>query len=246
MESNIVVENQCSIEKVDPIFLPVIDSAVGAYRAIFGEAVFNIRLMGSVARGDAGRLSDIDFIAVLHHNPSAEQLAEIARQETELQRRHPFVCQVDLEAVAADELNDFRRFIFAIDSVSLAGSDIYTAERQTVARRQLAEMVTPDLPGIVKSYRRAVEAVDAKNERLLLKWSRLIGKDVLKCFRRISLLRSGGYERNVEAIYRQLLHDAPEHQELLRDLFNLYESPSSHGARLLEALRRAEAVDTSA
>jgi hypothetical protein len=70
----------------------------------------------------------------------------------------------------------FRRFVFAIDSVSLFGSDIYTSQSQTVGRQQLIEMVTPDLVQIIESYRGAVERVDEGNEHLLCFYSRLIGK----------------------------------------------------------------------
>jgi len=237
MERDVIVENQCSREKITGIFLPVIEDAIAAYQAVFGDSLLNIRLLGSVARGEANRHSDIDFIAVLSVSPSAEQMSEIERQEKALQHRHAFIPKVDLEAVPAEGLSEFRRFVFAVDSLSLLGSDIYTLQSQTVDRKRHADMVTPDLTQIVTSYRNAVEKADEGDEHLLSFYSRLIGKDILKCLRRIALLRGGQYERNIGKIYQQLLHYAPERQELLHELFDLYSHPISDKQRLIQGLR---------
>jgi predicted nucleotidyltransferase len=233
----LIIDNQCSIEKIDGIFWPIIEDAIAAYQSIFADAVLNIRLLGSVARGEAGRHSDIDFITVLNMSPSAEQMRKVEQEEGNLSQKHSFISKVDLEAVPGEDLNEFRQFVFAIDSVSLFGSDIYTSQSQTVDRQKLVEMVTPDLAEIVKSYRSAVQNTDEGNEHLLFFYSRLIGKDILKCFRRVSLLSGGEYERSIDRIYHQLLQYTPERRELLHELFDLYTDPSSDRQRLLTALQ---------
>ncbi len=237
MEPHIFIENQCSWEKIANVFWPVIEDAQNVYQSIFGDTVLNIRLLGSVARGEAGLHSDIDFIAVLSMNPSAPQMRKVEAQERNLRQKYPFVSKVDLEVVPVDDLSEFRRFVFAIDSVSLFGADTYTCQHQTVDRQRLIEMITPDLPYIIESYDLAVENTDEGNEQQLYFYSRLIGKDILKCLRRISLLSGGSYERNIGKIYDQLLQYAPERQELLHELFDLYTNPSSNRKRLLKVLR---------
>lgn len=240
MKSHIIVENQCSKAKITDIFLPVLQDAIATYQAVFGDSILNIRLLGSVARGEAGRYSDIDFIAVLRVRPTEEQMQKVEAGEGDLRHQSPFIPKLDLETIAADDLCDFRRFVFAIDSVSLFGSDIYTVQSQKVERQQLATMVTPDLTQILQSYRNAVESTDEDNEKLLLSYSRIIGKDILKCFRRIALLRGGQYERNIGKIYHQLLQYAPEQQELLHKLYDLYATPSYDKQRLLKVLDDAQ------
>ncbi|MBV9468794.1 MAG: hypothetical protein JOZ57_06075, partial [Abitibacteriaceae bacterium] len=67
-------------------------------------------------------------------------------------------------------------------------------------------------------------------------YSRIIGKDILKCFRYAMLMRGGAYERNVTKIYNQLLDYTPERQELLHDLHELYIHPVIDKKKLLDVL----------
>jgi predicted nucleotidyltransferase len=239
MDPFIVVENQCSHDKIAEVFLPVIEDAVAAYRAIFGGLLLNIRLLGSVARGEAGPNSDIDFVALTHTTPDDDQVRRVQEQELRLRHKHPFLSKVDLEVIDVGGLNDFRRFVFATDSVSLYGRDAYSLACQSWDRQKLAEMVTPDLPSIVHSYRTAVQALDIGDREHLCFYSRLIGKDTLKCLRRVALLGGGPYERNIDRIHQQLLQYMPEHQGLLDELHELYAQPAADRQRLLTALSSA-------
>jgi predicted nucleotidyltransferase len=242
MEPTVLIENQCSGEKIASIYLPIIDDAITGYHAIFGACVLNIRLLGSVARSEANPHSDIDFVAVVRTTPSEEQLRQLADREQDLQRQYPFVSKVDLEAVSVNGLARFRQFIFATDSVSLFGSDLYTRERQTWDRQQLAALITPDLDDIVTSYRNGVERADEDNRELLCFYSRLIGKDILKCLRCIALLHGGEYERNIGRIYNQLLQYAPEVRGILHELYELYVHPSHDRQKLLRVLHDVETI----
>lgn len=241
MEPTVLVVNSCSVKKIADIFWPIIHDAIAAYQSIFGASVLSIRLMGSVARGEAGSHSDVDLIALLNTSPNQEQMCRVEEFEKELRHSYPFVPRVDLEAVSVEGLAEFRQFVFATDSIILFGSDTYTSECQRWDRRQLADLITPDLASIVLSYRSAMETANEENHQLLHFYSRLIGKDVLKCFRRIALLRGGQYERSIDGIYRQLLSYAPEHKEILAELYRLYVHPCDDRRRLLDTLHRVEA-----
>jgi predicted nucleotidyltransferase len=108
MEQNtLIIENQCSRERIPHVFLPLIEDAVAGYQTIFGDAILNIRLLGSVARGEANLHSDIDFIAVLRVIPSEEQMHRVEEEERNLSQKHSFISKVDLEAVAAEGLSEF-------------------------------------------------------------------------------------------------------------------------------------------
>jgi hypothetical protein len=159
--------------------------------------------------------------------------------EVELKRRHPIVARVDLEAVDANDLHPFRRFVFASDSLSLFGVDAYTVTRQLWERQELAQLITPDLADLISSYGRAVAATDANDSAGLRFYSRVIGKDILKCYRRTAILNGGTYERNIGNIYRQLLGYMPEKQALLGELYDLYAQPSDDRQRLLQVLNAA-------
>jgi hypothetical protein len=107
-------------------------------------------------------------------------------------------------------------------------------------RQQLADLVTPDLTDLVMSYRSAVEKTSDENCEVLSFYSRLIGKDILKCFRRIALLCGGQYERNIGRIHEQLLQYAPELREVVEELYELYIHPSDNKQRLFKALDSVE------
>jgi hypothetical protein len=100
-------------------------------------------------------------------------------------------------------------------------------------------MVTPDLVQIVESYRSAVQGLDTGDREHLCFYSRLIGKDILKCLRSTALLGGGQYERNIGRIYQQLLQYMPEHRDLLDELHELYAQPVGDRQRLLAALTGA-------
>gem|GEM_PF-6341472 len=156
--------------------------------------------------------------------------------ENRLRRKYPVVAKVDLEVERVNNLVEFRRFVFASDSLSLFGSGLYPQQVQRMDRHQLAELVTPNLPEIIESYQSSVEHIDSSNQSSLSFYSRIIGKDILKCFRYAMLMRGGAYERNVTKIYNQLLDYTPERQELLHDLHELYIHPVIDKKKLLDVL----------
>jgi predicted nucleotidyltransferase len=242
MDTTVLVENFCSHDKVAPQYLPVIEAAIAKYRAVFGDAVLNIRLMGSVARGEVTPHSDIDFIALLGISPTEQQLQNLAHSESVLQRDFPFLAKVDMEAITVDDVHEFRRFVFISDSLSLYGADLYPAQTQSFDRELLADMITPDLEDIVQSYRAAIMRIAEHDEKKLRGYSRLTGKDVLKCYRRVALLSGGDFERNIDKIYEQLLHYLPEQRVLLGELHRLYTRPLADGQKLLDVLNSITAV----
>ncbi|MBT7161227.1 MAG: nucleotidyltransferase domain-containing protein [Victivallales bacterium] len=216
--------------------------AIAVYTEIVGNLIREIRLMGSVARGDAvAPFSDIDFIALLSAQPTEGQVAAIAGKAAELSQRFACVSKVDLETVVLERLSEARRFILSSDSVHLWGTDLYTLCEQRISRQKLADMLTPDLEGIVTRRQEAVRGVPEGDEAMLMQWSRWSGKDVLKCLRKEALLAGGTYERTIAGIHRQLRVHTPDRIELVDALYELYAQPEPDKERILAALGLAEA-----
>jgi len=242
VEDIITVENPCSTAKIAPSYQPIVADATAAYIEELGGLVREIRLMGSVARGDAvPPFSDIDFIALLSQDPTKEQATAIEGKAAGMSRQFACVSKVDLETVVLERLSEARRFILSSDSVHLWGTDLYTLLEQRVSRRKLADMLTPDLQGIVSRYQEAVRELPGDDEAMLMQWSRWSGKDVLKCLRREALLAGGTYERTIAGIHRQLRVHMPGRIELLDALYELYVRPEPDRERILAVLGLAEA-----
>lgn len=234
---SIVVENKCSREVIDPVYADLIEEAVAAYRDVFAERALDIRLMGSVARGEAvlGQ-SDIDFMALVQDAPSETERAAVRRHADRLGQEYPLVSRVDLDASRPGDLHPGQRFILSSDSLSLAGDDHLTRPRQTIGRRELADLVTLDRDKLIRDYRTALLAVAPEDTAQLLFWSRVVGKDLLKCLRGAVLREGGNYERNIAAIARQVAAHFPEHRAVIEHLFACYNEPTSERETLLRLL----------
>jgi predicted nucleotidyltransferase len=167
MDPTVLVENPCSLEKIADIFWPIINDAVAVYQAVFGASIQSIRLMGSVARGQANPHSDIDFIALLRTRPTQEQMRRIDELEKRMRHNHAFVFKVDLEAVWADSVAEFRRFVLTTDSVTLFGSEHYVAKQEIWIGRNCADMVTPNFSGPCNQLSSALEKAGDENGEIL-------------------------------------------------------------------------------
>ncbi|MDQ6670152.1 MAG: hypothetical protein M3069_05295 [Chloroflexota bacterium] len=242
MASKVLVRNICSRSKVEPCFEPLIEGAIRTYQDAFVDSLVAVYLMGSVPRGEAiAGVSDIDFLGVVCRETEPADLEYLSARESALAQTFPVVAGVDLEAERLDTLAEFRKFVLASDSICISGTDSFTRRQQYVERRFLADLVTPDAPVLIRSYRAAVERLDSvADEGSLARYARLTGKDLLKYLRRLALERGARYERNIGAIHRQLVTFAPEHGLIADELYGLYcEPPRAEKARILRVLDQA-------
>jgi predicted nucleotidyltransferase len=236
----VLIRNTCSLSKIDPRHTPLIQAAVETYQALFEADLLSVRLLGSVARGEAvpGE-SDIDLLALVRRDPQPAELDHLARREAGLSHGHPLVARVDLEAEWQDKLSEFRRLVISSDSTSVFGSDQLTRPRQYMARAELARLVTPDTDQLIPAYRAAIEALDASDRDLIARYARVVGKDLLRGLRQAAILRGGAYEKNIGAIYAQVVALVPEHRSLADALYALYRGPHADKEVVLRVLNEA-------
>jgi predicted nucleotidyltransferase len=234
------IENTCTLAAIRPTYAPLIRAAVAAYHAIFTDQVEEVRLMGSVARGEAmpGR-SDIDFLALVREVPTDAARAALNRHAMLLGRTYPIVSLVDLEVSRLEDLYPVQRFILTSDSIAVAGDDRLTLRSQTVSREALIRLVTPSMSSILSDYHTTVTHLDPGDGDQLRFYSRIIGKDLLKCLRGVILRRGDTYERNIGAIAAQALAHFPEHSMTIAMLYQCYSAPTSDRTTLLRTLADA-------
>ena len=160
-----------------------------------------------------------------------------------LARIHSIVSRVDLDATPVANLPAFRRFVLSSDSVCVHGEDRYTTPVQTIDRgAALTHLVTPDAASMIEAYRLGIAAIEKWDEEEARFWSRIVGKDLLKCLRAVSLRRGGDYEQSIVGIHRQIASYAPEPADLADLLIALYREPTTDLGRLRLALDMAEAT----
>ncbi|MCA9861673.1 MAG: hypothetical protein KC432_01570 [Thermomicrobiales bacterium] len=236
------IRNRCAHQCIDPLFLPIIELARAGMAACCGACLRELRLLGSIARGDArAGHADLDMIALLDGAPTAGESDCVAALAASLGAGTHVVTRLDLEAVDANALTPFRRFVLSSDFLCIYGADTLTLRQQSMERFALAKLVTPDPETMLPDYLEWVgelAGADATDRRLA---SRTIGKDLLKVLRGVLLLRGAEYEVAIPCIAAQVPHVVLEAADIAERLFALYTDPITD----LDAIRQA-VTDTSA
>lgn len=236
----VVVTKECSFDKIEELFRPIVPAAIAAYRQVLpADVLTDIRVAGSVPRGDARpRHSDIDFVAVCSRAPTDAEGAHLAEQARVLSSLFPQVRKVDLDVEVGQHLSEVRRFIFTTDSISVWGTNSFPATSVAIDALDLARLTTPDFDYLVSEYRARLGSAatpEAKEQA-----SRWIGKDFLKAWRGTLLVDHGLYAKAPTNIH-QLLVDHYRHRQLLWDqLLSLYLEPVADEEALHKVLDRLD------
>lgn len=239
-DATLTVHNRCDEAHIDARFRPLIADVIAAYLGDFADRVLDIRLRGSVARGEAvvGQ-SDIDFMALVAERPSDGAQCQLESCAAELAQRYLVVSRVELDMDSIDSLTPFQRFVLSSDSLSLYGNDRLTRRRQRIDRFELAKLVTPDAAAMILDYRELMQDV-AADEQATRFYGRIVAKDLLKCVRGLVLVRGGPYKVNIVGMARQVTPYAPEVAGLADALLDLYRAAPADSSAALAAIDEAE------
>lgn len=244
MRTILTLRNDASMEKIEPQYRPLIDAAVGTVVQRLGDNLLEVRLLGSVARGCAvPGLSDLDLLAVTRREEPPQALAALRECLGSLLGPPALVSRIDLQCMSLDTIHGNRgyKLIVCTDSVNLYGEDHFCSGDVTILNTELARLWSPDIEAILRDYRAALENADIPTGEII-RYSRLTGKDLMKCFQRTVLLRHGLIERSVERVHRNLKAYLPQYSELFDRLWNLYRYPTDRREDVLAALEACRQV----
>ena len=238
--TEVLIHNECALERIDTQYRPLIEAAWEGMVACCGDRLREIRLQGSIARGDARTgLADLDMLALVDASSLEEENQCLAELATKLGAGTDLVSRFDLEAVDANALGPFRRFVLSSDSVCVRGVDTLTLPVQSMERTALAQLVTPDPSTMLPDYLAWAEELTSANEGERRFASRIIGKDLLKILRGVLLVRGAPYEVAIPRIAAQVSSVAPEAADIAGDLFALYSEPTTDVASIRRAATAA-------
>ena len=149
----VLIRNHCAHERIEPRFTPFVEAARAGMVACCGNRLRELRLQGSIARGDAlvGH-ADRDMLALLDGPPTDGENRCLAALAETLGVETKVVPRFDLDAVSADTLEPYRRFVLSSDSLCIYGVDSLTQSVQSMARHVLARLVTPDPSTMLPDY----------------------------------------------------------------------------------------------
>lgn len=233
--NKVLIRNRCSLERIEPQFVPLVEAARAGMAACCGDRLRELRLQGSIARGDAQvGLADLDMLALMDQSALEEENHCLTELAATLAAGTDLVSRFDLEAVDANALDPFRRFVLSSDSVCVHGADSLTLPVQSMERMALAQLVTPDLTTMLPDYLDWVGELASATEAEQRYASRIIGKDLLKVLRGVLLLRAAPYQVAISEIAEQVSVFAPETLGIAESLLALYLEPTTD----IELIRR--------
>lgn len=234
----VTIRNRCSVELMPARYWPPIADVIAGCRRVLAERIVDIRVLGSVPRGEAiDGLSDIDVSCLIEGNPSTADVAEIEQLAAVVSGTFPIVSRGEIDLEQSEGLPPFRRFVLSSDSVSVYGEDRLTLPVQTIDRNTLIHLVTPDASAMLRIYREGVLALGENADPAMLRfWSRIIGKDLLKCLRAEALRLGAEYEPGIAGIHAQIKSLVPDLAGLADRLFDLYLCSAESLAVLLDVL----------
>ena len=244
IETEIIVPNECSIDKVSGACTPIVQAAIESYCRDLDKLLVSVRLLGSVGRGEnVFGASDIGFVGLVSMSPDAHQRDRVATDSNRLTRNHQCVSVVGLDIGIKGRVQPLQEFIFQTDSVCIWGADVYSATEKRMAKSSLAKLTTPDFNKIVSGYRQRLKG--SLDSQELGQFGRSVGKEILRCFRKYLVLRLGVYRKSTTDIHNQLVTYFPDKSETFNCLLRLYEQPVERKDELLEILKMAQASHAS-
>ena len=244
MEKIVVLKNLSSAINIDDGYWPIINNMVLILKEILQDNLLDLRLLGSVPRGDAipGK-SDIDFTAIIKEEVSQIVTTQIKVKSDELSCIYPIVSKIDINYITKKKIEEYFDYelILRTDSISIYGSDIYTVDKYSILNTELANLWNPNLDLILKEYREELLSGKLSNEEIK-KYSRLTGKDIMKCLQRKILLEYGVWERSVYNMYNSLKEYIPEYSSLYDSLWDLYWLPTDDIERIILIIKQTELI----
>ena len=234
------LRNTTSMAKVDAEYRPIIVDVTAWSQDHFGARLAELRLLGSVARGDAlPGTSDIDFVVIARRIVEHDETACLQWSRA-AGARYNCVTSVDIDVYEpeAARASPSTALILQTDSLVLVGGDGFGRAPVRLEARELAEIWDVRLPAIVPGYTDAVRR--AADEASLRRWSRLVGKDIMKCWRTRLLEEHGVFPRSITDLYAELIGRWPEVSDHFATLWKLYRYPTENRREIQDALLVAE------
>lgn len=134
MDADGYVMNRCSLDKIDPIWFPLIEEAVDAMESMWGEQLIGVYLRGSVPAGTAvAGISDLDVFGMLKWRGDEpfvrwESRPELEEKAASLQKSYSFAAGVELMAAHHDPdfpgRNPELKMVLKTQSLCLRGHDL--------------------------------------------------------------------------------------------------------------------------
>jgi predicted nucleotidyltransferase len=220
--------NETKIENVPYACQKLLPDIIEAYQLYFSESIQEIRLLGSVPRGDLiPGVSDIDFLCILKEDTEYEKPKSFIEIESKLRTKFQAVQKFDLDITNEKFIKqnfDYNLLIMT-DSISIYGTNFYWTKSYAISAEELASLWNPDSNELLRNYAGLIK--NTNDADLMNETAKLVGKDLLKSYRPALMIKFNYFSRSIEKTAKQLIECFSEHSNLFELLFQLYSNPKS-------------------
>nr|MDT0667099.1 hypothetical protein [Micromonospora sp. DSM 115978] len=109
-------------------------------------------------------------------------------------------------------------------------------------RDALVALVTPDPAALIAAWRETIADLAPGADGEMVRRTRTMSKDLLRCLRGIALRQGAAYEPGVERIHEQVVRYLPHCRVLADSLLQAYRQPTTEKTAAMELIDDAERV----
>lgn len=214
--------NPASIEKVQLEYEPVFDDIINLYKKRFGDALKNVYIRGSVAKGKAIEgVSDIDTFAFV--DLPEEEIAKLEEvSDKELLEKYPFIAKIEMVAESVEKSHSHGNVIVLNQAICVYGDPI---EVPKIKPDKHAMMHLHAMQGIVEKTNSFFES-ERSDERTKSKCGGVM-KKLVRSGCELVMERSGKYTRDLYPSYEIFAEYYPEKSAEMLEALELALNPSA-------------------
>ena len=235
----IEIRNTCSYSKINKKYLPLIKDIMKLYKKIAKDEIIDVRLMGSVVRGESlGKNSDIDFVAITRNIIPKDIKKKRDKYSKNLLKKHPLAIKIDMFFLPKSKIDEYKRFVLTTDSISLWGKDYFSKKEFRIDSKKLVNLVVPDIRKLLFEYKERLKSLKEEEDVRII--SRLTGKNIFHYFKKDLILKKGIYAKSMKEIYKDLIKYFPENKNLYDKVFKIYKHPTKNKKKIIEIIEELD------
>lgn len=219
-DSDGYIINHADWNKINPIFLAVINDVVHTYRTLLQDDLHSIYIRGSIPKGiGIEGVADLDTIAVTKHKPKKQQVKRIKEVEQALTQNHHCVDGIELSVFGKEDILNTTSFsiisfILQTHSICVFGEDLIPRLPRYKANEALANDHLIHLQGQIKN---ACDDLQDNSDREDIKdCCKWIMKIIVRAGLALVITKENTYTRDLFPAYKRFSEYFPDKESDMR------------------------------
>ncbi|AFU17946.1 nucleotidyltransferase [Bacillus toyonensis] len=232
--------NDSNKNKINPIFLPVIDDVIHIYSTYLRNDLHSVYIRGSIPKGIGIKgIADLDSIAIVKQDPNNLQLSWTKKIEHELNQKHSCVDGIELsfhplEDILNNSSFSIINFIIKTHGVCVFGEDLIPQLPNYKANEPLANNHLIHLKKQIENACDDLEGnTDTDDIKDCCKW---IMKNIIRAGLALIITKEKVYTRDLYPAYKLFSKHFPEKENDMKKALEYVITPIIDTKKLLSFL----------